>query len=167
MIPRLHLWIVMAILFAGTLLSIVIYPQLPAIVPTHWNFRGEVDGYGPRWMDTAILPACSWFIMTLMVLLPRITRFHANFTSFARIYGRICVSIALTFFVMHVVLVLKAAGRAVPLERMWPMITGLLIAILGNWMGKIRRNGVVGIRTPGRCEVTKFGSGLIAWADAS
>jgi uncharacterized membrane protein len=148
MIPRAHLFIVILILLADALLSAMLYPHLPARVPTHWNWRGQVDGYGPAWMDALLLPVVSWALMTLLLLAPRLGLLRSNFALFARTYGRICVTLAAALLAIQVIVLFKVLGWPIPIERAMPVVTGLLIAILGNWMGKVRRNGLVGIRTP-------------------
>lgn len=53
-IPRLKLYqlIILALgavlTIAGLIYTIVKYPGLPAEIPTHYNFAGEIDGYGGK-----------------------------------------------------------------------------------------------------------------------
>jgi immunity protein, SdpI family len=149
MIPRTHLLIVVCILAGMGLTGAVIYPTLPARVPIHWNLHGQVDGYGPAWIDAFLLPVCGVVMVGIMLLVPLgFKSSQANFQKMARIYGRVCVTLALMLFAIHLVLILRAVGRPIPIQRALPIIAALSIAIVGNWMGKIRRNNVIGIRTP-------------------
>ena len=29
--------------------TLIVYPQLPSIVPMHWDAHGQVNGWGPKW----------------------------------------------------------------------------------------------------------------------
>ena len=52
----------MAILFtlAGLWLLVIYgYQTLPETIPTHFNLKGEVDGYGPIWMLNFMPILCS------------------------------------------------------------------------------------------------------------
>jgi len=40
-------WIFIIAIWSMTIIS---YNQLPDVIPTHFNLKGEVDGYGEKWM---------------------------------------------------------------------------------------------------------------------
>ena len=40
---------VLAVCAASLAGLVVVYGRLPENIPVHWNFRSEVDGWGPRW----------------------------------------------------------------------------------------------------------------------
>src|SRR5262249_19202654 len=80
--------------------------------------------------------------------LPVLGPFRRNMESFRVVYGRIG-SLILTFFLaLHVVTLLAATGRPLRIGAVLTILIGLMFACLGNWMGKVRRNFYVGIRTP-------------------
>lgn len=148
MMPRIHLLLLWGLVLAQFVLGAAFYPFLPNPAPIHWNIRGQADGFGPPWVDAGLFPIVSLVLAALLVLLPRLGPLRTNFEKFARTYGRIAVTFAAAFLAIELVLLLKATGHAVPIERALPAIVGLLIAAMGNWMGKVRRNYYVGIRTP-------------------
>ena len=43
---------------------------------------------------------------------------------------------------------LAGAGYALPMSTIAPLAVGVLLMVLGNYMGKLRRNFFMGIRTP-------------------
>ncbi len=45
---RIAFFVAPAILLAGIVYVAVRYPQLPAEIPSHYNFYGEIDGYSGR-----------------------------------------------------------------------------------------------------------------------
>lgn len=92
-----------AILLAGIVYVAVRYAQLPAEIPSHYNFYGEIDGYGSRgtlWITPvigilcdALMLAVSFFPQTWNVgtsvtvfnralVLPARARSHCRYTPF-------------------------------------------------------------------------------------
>jgi uncharacterized membrane protein len=148
MILRVHRRIIFLLLTVVSLLSAAFYTILPARVPIHWNMEGQPDGFGAAWIDAFVLPACGWVLMTLAVFGPFVKPFRPSMVRFARVYGRICVTLTSLLVAIQVIVLFSAAGKPVSTERALFVVAGLAIAIIGNWLGKIRRNTFVGIRTP-------------------
>lgn len=148
MIPRTPLMIVVLLVLAAIAFSAVWHPRLPETVPTHWNARGEADGFGPRWKLTVLMPGMMVMMTLLLHFLPQLGPFRKNIESFRPTYGRIVVVAMVFLLALNVITVLKAEGRDIPMNRIIPVGIGLLLAVLGNWFGKLRRNFYIGIRTP-------------------
>ena len=148
MIPRIHLMISLALILGGAAFGGAMYSRLPDPSPTHWNIHGVADGFGPPWELAFGVPIVLAGLMVVLAVLPLLGPFRANFERFRVVYGRVCVTIAVAIIAMHVVFVLKGAGHAIHVGSALSIIVGSLLAVLGNWMGKLRRNMYVGIRTP-------------------
>jgi uncharacterized membrane protein len=100
-------------------------------------------------MTLALLaPSISLGTLLLLTVLPLIGPFRRNFENFRNVYGKICVLVATLFLLLHAIELLKAVGHTFSIGSAMAILVGSLIAVLGNWMGKIRRNFYVGIRTP-------------------
>ncbi len=52
-------WIGLGLIGAMLAFSAVIYNQLPARVPTHWNINGVADGFGTRELGALLVPGIS------------------------------------------------------------------------------------------------------------
>ena len=148
MIPRFHLiWMVAAVI-ANIAISTAFYPRLPNPCPIHWNIHGQIDDYGSPMTMALIAPSASAGLVLLLVLFPAIGPFKRNLRDFRVVYGRIG-SLLLTFFLaIQVILLLAASGRPLRIGPLLTVLFGIMFAFLGNWMGKLRRNFYVGIRTP-------------------
>ncbi|BDT60017.1 hypothetical protein MasN3_35110 [Massilia varians] len=124
-----------------------IYPELPARVPMHWNAGGEIDGWGERHM-LLIHSAFMVGVAALWLVLPRISPQHFAVDGFDRTWwfsGMLMVCLIAYLQCVH----LWAAYRpGFPMERAVLGGLGLLFVLLGNVMGKVRRNFWLGIRTP-------------------
>lgn len=138
--------------FALILLSFVaaaiLYPQLPAQVPTHWNIRGQVDGYSAKWTLLVLFPGIMAGMMGLMAALPWLSPRRFEVETFRSTY----------LYIMVVIVAFMAYMQALMLHAAWSgqmninkAIMGgvcLVIALLGNVLGKVQRNFYIGIRTP-------------------
>lgn len=118
--------------------------SIPDQVPVHWNSDGEIDRYGSKW-TTALINLAMY---PLLLLLPRIDPRKKNFAIFSASYYKMRFAIHLFMSVLDIMLLLYAMGLDIPMTRI--VFTGvlLLFIVLGNYMGNVRPNYFVGIRTP-------------------
>jgi len=124
------------------------WPQLPAQVPIHWAADGTVNGYGPRaslWLfGPGMLVVLSWLFCQLPAMAPQ----RYGIAGFAATYYYLC-GVALTLFAYVQALVLLAAmQRGWPMQLALPAGLNVMLILLGNPMGKVQRNFLMGIRTP-------------------
>lgn len=124
--------------------------QLPADarVPTHWNARGQVDGYADKPIGLLLLPGLSILVVVLFAVVPRVDPRRANILRSGRAYNAVRIGTLLFFLAIHVAAVFSALGRSVDMALIVSTAVGLLLILMGNYMGKIRTNFMFGIRTP-------------------
>ncbi|MBD8880428.1 SdpI family protein [Rhodanobacter sp. 7MK24] len=128
--------------------AVWLYPQMPARVATHWGVSGQPNGYSPRFWAATMWPLLIAALAVLTVTLPRISPKRFEMESFAGVYGVLMLVIQGVMLVLGVTAMLAGAGHAVPMATIAPLGVGVLLIVLGNYMGKLRRNFFVGIRTP-------------------
>ncbi|QDV90229.1 Immunity protein SdpI [Phycisphaerae bacterium RAS2] len=148
MMSRNHYLLMIGMILAGAAFGGAFYNSIPDPAPTHWNLKGEIDGYGPRWVAAFLMPIIAAGLVGLLAGLPLLGPFRENFERFRSTYGRICVAVLTLIMAIHVVFVLGATGRNMQVGATISIILGLMLTLLGNYMGKVRRNFYVGIRTP-------------------
>lgn len=125
----------------------LVYRDLPDTIPVHWNAAGEVDGYGSR--GTLFLQP---LIMGLMVLLwpalPAVSpdRFRVEGFSDTWWFSGMVV-VALFAYIQGVLLTVLAHG-ALDIGRALFGGIGIAFVLLGNVLGKVKRNFWLGVRTP-------------------
>ncbi|MDL2356693.1 MAG: SdpI family protein [Pseudomonadota bacterium] len=142
-----YLWLCAAVVMATLALTLALYAQLPARIPTHWNASGQIDGYGPRsyvFLHSAIMVG----IMLLWTVLPALSPKRFSVDTFAATYWQICLIIVAMLGYIQCVLVWGAYSPAMPMNRALFGGLAIFMALLGNVMGKVRRNFWIGIRTP-------------------
>lgn len=124
------------------------YPHLPDKVPTHWNAAGEVDGWGSAFQGAFMLPLMMLGIFILLIVLPKIDPKRKSYALMGRAYS----IIVLVIMVFLTVVYFGTLGNALGYFKGFPSViqvgVGALFIILGNYMGKIKHNYFLGIRTP-------------------
>jgi len=145
---RAHWLAACALAVASVVFSLAVYSSLPDVVPTHWNIRGEVDGWGPKSIAASLLPAIMIPLLGLFRILPWLSPKQFELDSFRNTYGWIILLVMGLFFYIHVLSLLPGLGYAVRIDQ--ALLGGMMLffIFLGNLLGKVQRNFFVGIRTP-------------------
>jgi uncharacterized membrane protein len=136
--------IILAVL-AGVLVA---YPKLPATVPIHWDAHGQVNGWGPRWSLLLWGPGMMAGFVGLFAVLPWLSPKKFDVDSFRATYLYMMIVVLAMLAYMNLLILISALGVVMDIARASVGGVCLLVALLGNVMGKVRRNFYVGIRTP-------------------
>jgi uncharacterized membrane protein len=125
----------------------ILFPRLPASVPVHWDLQMQPNGYGSRWSIFWLGPAMMAFFFLWNWALPWLSPRHFDVERFRATFHQLILIVIMLPAYFFVILLAQSfetinAGRAI--------MGGvcLLIALIGNLMGKVRRNFYIGIRTP-------------------
>jgi uncharacterized membrane protein len=139
-----------AIVMAMLVTSAWAWPQIPADarIPLDWGPSGEVTGYGPKWLGLLGLPAGALGLVALLLLVPRIEPRRANLARSAPAYLAIGTAGLGLIGAIHFAIVLVALGNEVDISAVALIGSGVLCAVVGNFLGKTRSNWFFGIRTP-------------------
>jgi uncharacterized membrane protein len=124
------------------------WPQLPERLPIHWNIRGEVDGWGNKFMGLLFIPLVALGMYLLMLLLPLVDPGKANYQNFPKVYNIIRIAIMTYMSAIYAATLFAAFGQTVNMTTVILPLVGVLFIVLGNFLGKIRPNWFIGVRTP-------------------
>jgi uncharacterized membrane protein len=121
---------------------------LPNPTPTHWNAAGEVDGYSSPLFAALLMPAIATLVAVLVPLLPRIDPRGQGYVDFRGTYDLFMNALLLFLTAVHIITIGYALGWPVSVPRAISVGVGLLLAVMGNELGRVQPNFFVGIRTP-------------------
>jgi uncharacterized membrane protein len=143
--------LVLAIIIVQIIVAIYGFAVLPDTIPIHWGLNGQANGYGPRWLGTFLYPLMSAgiFILTRALLAagPRLGGREA--TAANLLIGKLLiVGITLLLLIIQLSTLAQALGIGFDMLLVVTLALSLFFLFLGNYMGKIRRNFWMGIRTP-------------------
>ena len=127
---------------------VIAYPHLPDQVPTQWNGQNQVSDYSSRWSLFLLGPGAMAGIILLFAALPWLSPRRFEVDTFKSTYLYIML-LAVSFIAYIDALILwSALVGPVNIARTCFGGVSLLIALMGNKMGKVRRNFWIGVRTP-------------------
>jgi uncharacterized membrane protein len=144
---RAHLVIMWGLIAAQMGLALAVVNKVPAQIATHWDLRGRVDGYG-SWAGIVAVPVTCAFVGGFLMVLPIVGPLRENLQRSKAAYGRIAITVFAFMTVVHVCVVLSAMGVKVPMIRVLVVGMGIMFALIGKWIEKLKRNLWAGIRTP-------------------
>lgn len=137
--------------------SLITWLNLPELerYPIHWNSRGEADGFASRnavfWV-LMIIPITQIFITVLLWFIPNIEPLRQNFEQSRSAYNVIWIATIafVTAAGFMIVLMYHNEGSVMTGAPLKWMAGGLsvLFIFIGNVLGKVRQNFMLGIRTP-------------------
>ena len=125
-----------------------LYPALPQQIPTHWNIDGEVDAYTAKPWGVMIMPLAAILVFAIMRLIPAISPKGFRTDKFKDVINVFTVAMVGFMSGVDVLVLLEANGQDVRINEAIFAGVGLLFIVLGNYMGKVRKNFFIGIRTP-------------------
>ncbi|MCA1686540.1 MAG: DUF1648 domain-containing protein [Planctomycetia bacterium] len=134
--------------------SAIVYPHLPATIPTHWNLHGEVDGYGSKASTTFLMPAFMIGMLVFYRVLPTLCPKDYEVDSFRPTLLFLMVVVTGLFAYIQGVILLatwqQVSKAAHPIDIGRTIFTGmfLFLGLIGSVLGKVRRNFYVGVRVP-------------------
>ena len=139
---------ILAIFILTVAVTLIVYPDLPELIPSHWNFAGEVDGYLPRFWGVAVIPLVMAACTALFFVLPGIDPLRANYPRFQAYYEGFILVFALFLSVIQLQVILWGLGFEVSPNVLLPPVFGALFIYLGYLVERAEQNWFVGIRTP-------------------
>jgi uncharacterized membrane protein len=145
-------WLEIVLLAAPFVALAIYWNDLPARIPTHWDFRGQIDGWGAKTPAIFIIPFTALALNALLHILPwfdpKLRRTLSEESLMPAILPIVRIACLLLFDTIFFVQIATSLGRNVAGGQI--MMTGLLVffVILGNYLGNLRPNYFVGIRTP-------------------
>ena len=149
---RIYWIIALVVLVASIAAPAWLYPGLPDRIPTHWNINGDVDGYGGKW-TLFLFPVMMTVMLVLFYFMPALSPRHFGVDAFRSTYLYIMVLVA-GFFAFLEGALLYAVYQTVHGDTSFDIGRGffagifLFFGLMGNVLGKVRKNFFIGIRVP-------------------
>jgi uncharacterized membrane protein len=121
-----------------------------ARVAMHWDAVGHPNGYGNAFFAFLLFPALTVAISAGLAFLPSIEPRRRNLQMSARAYTAVWISLLLLMAAVQAAIVFSAIspGTTEIVARLVPAAVGVMLVVVGNYLGKVRSNFFFGIRTP-------------------
>ncbi|MFH1637173.1 MAG: SdpI family protein [Candidatus Woesearchaeota archaeon] len=137
--------IIIAVSFA---VAFCFYSKMPGLMASHWNSKGEVDGYMPQFWGLFLMPLVSLGMFLLFVFIPRIDPLKKNIRKFIGYYhGFIVVMLSFLLYI-YLLTIFWNLGFSFNMTRLLLPALAVLFYYVGVMVSHAKRNWFIGIRTP-------------------
>ncbi|MDD5458484.1 MAG: DUF1648 domain-containing protein [Phycisphaerae bacterium] len=140
--------ILVGIILLTVVVTAVLYPRLPEKMASHWNAKGEVDGYMNKLTAVWLMPVIMIVIILTFKLLPKIDPRKENYKKFAPYYDGFIIVFCLFLLSVQYFMLLWNLGIKLSVNMFVAVAVGLLFFYIGILCEHAKRNWFVGIRTP-------------------
>ena len=139
--------IIAAILLASIAVTLVLYPSIPDIIPTHWGANGQIDGTGPKYM-LFVFWGIALGVNVLMLIVEKIDPKGENYAKFPKVFN----VFRLFFTALMCGMELLSIGFAfdpqfADMNTIMFLVMGAMFVLMGNYMPKVKHNYTFGIKT--------------------
>ena len=127
-----------------------LYPSLPEIIPTHFNIKGEADGFGGKdsiYLGPIIMGLTSLFTYFLLTNIKKIDP-KRNEQVEDGLYQKFGFFTVLFLSALSMVILYTTAHKDISIEKLLFPIMGLAFAALGVYMPKLKQNYFAGFKLP-------------------
>lgn len=128
----------------------VAYQALPpdTVLPVHYGLDGRPDRWGSAGLALFAMPCSALVVWATALVIPHVEPRGENSRKSAKPTGTIILATLGLLAAIHAVTLAQAFGVAVDMGAVVMTGLGLLFAVVGNLLGKLRPTFTVGIRTP-------------------
>jgi uncharacterized membrane protein len=141
-------WLIIAIVILPFVAVAVYWSEFPESVAIHFDAKGNPNGYAGRAAGVLGPALLNLAIYALFIALPRIDPAKKNYELFAGPYHIMRLVTHLLVTLVCGVIYAYALGYRFDIATLIPYSLLVVFLILGNYMGNVRMNHFVGIRTP-------------------
>src|SRR5262249_23609853 len=119
------------------------YDSLPDQIAVHWNIKGEPDRIVPKseaWMNFWLTPLLMVLITVLTVVLPWISPKQFEIGRFRPTWEYVMALVVALLAFIDVALLTGSWDQKLPLGRFFVGVMMLFFVLLGNVLGRVKRN---------------------------
>tara|TARA_R110000868_G_scaffold95865_9_gene263524 strand:- start:1286 stop:1933 length:648 start_codon:yes stop_codon:yes gene_type:complete len=124
-----------------------IWNSLPETVPTHWNYKGEIDAWGKKSsliLIMFLLPVLTYVLFSIIPFIDPKKKIQAMENKYHNLKFMMTLFMsALAIFILY-----SVKEQSITNPAFIILAIGLLYIILGNYMKTLKANYFIGIRTP-------------------
>ena len=145
--PKSHILIIILILSSFGI-GAYFFPQMPEKMASHWNAKGEVDGYISKFWGLFLMPIILLGLFLLFILIPKIDPLKENIAKFRKYFDGFIVLITLFLFYIYLLTIAWNLGKRFNMGQMMMPALGMLFYYCGILTENAKRNWFIGIKTP-------------------
>lgn len=126
--------------------GILLYPQFPEQMVTHWDAQGNPNGWQNKFVAAIVLPGILFLLQLAMPWLIKADPKNQNLNP--KITNLICWIIPAVSMFCSFSTICAGLGIDPRVELAAPVLAGLLFVVIGNYLPKMSQSYTVGIKLP-------------------
>ncbi len=124
------------------------YPQMPEQMASHWNAKGEVDGYMSKFWGVYLMPGITALMYLMFLLIPKIDPLKKNIEKFRGYFDWFILLMVAFLLYVYGLTIVANLGYGFNMTTMILPAVGVLFIYIGFLVQHAERNWFIGIRTP-------------------
>jgi uncharacterized membrane protein len=124
-----------------------LWSSLPEKIPIHWDYKGEINGWGTKYSLLGLIFLLPVFTYVLMLAIPKIDP-KKRIELMGGKYYQIKFVLVLFMSVLSLFIIYSSKSQTISSPIMVFVLIGLLFMALGNYFKVIKQNYFLGIKTP-------------------
>jgi len=140
--------VAISIILISFIVGIYLYPMMPEVMASHWNFKGEVDDYMSKFWGLFLMPIMSLGMFLIFSLIPKMDPMKENIEKFKKYFDDFIVVLFLFLFYIYLLTIFWNLGLEFNMSKFLVPSMGILFFYCGNLIENAKRNWFIGIRTP-------------------
>ena len=140
--------IILLIILVSFIGAIYFYPQMPDKMASHWNIKGEADGYMSKFWGLFLMPIIFVGLFLLFILIPKIDPLKENIAKFRKYFDGFMVLIMFFLFYIYFLSIVWNLGKRFDMSQMIVPAVAIVFYYCGILIENAKRNWFIGIRTP-------------------
>jgi len=147
---KMVLFYVLVLIGIPFIYAAYLYPSLPEIIPTHFNLKGEADGFGGKdsiYLGPIIMGVTSLFTYFLLTNIKKIDP-KRNEQVEDGLFQKFGFFTVLFLSALSMVILYATTHQGISIEKLLFPIMGLTFAALGVYMPKLKQNYFAGFKLP-------------------
>ena len=144
---RMLLVLTSAIILLQMLVGVLLWDRLPDPMATHFNFHNEPDGWSSKAFAVFGMPLLLLGLHFMCLLLSCASNIQMQNVS-SRVKSLMLLIIPAASLLVTVLCYGYALGAPFAIDRIVWVFVGVIFALVGNYLPKVRRNATMGIRMP-------------------
>ena len=144
---RMLLVLTSAIILLQMLVGVLLWDRLPDPMATHFNFQGEPDGFTSKPFAVFGMPLLLLGLHYMCLLLSCASNIQMQNIS-SKVKSLMLLIVPAVSLLVTVLCYGYALGAPFAINRIVWVFVGVLFALVGNYLPKLRRSNTTGIRLP-------------------
>lgn len=140
--------ITLLIIAASTIFGFAMYSRIPEMMASHWNIKGQVDGYMPKLFGILLLPVISLALLWFFKFASQTDPIRKTDESYKKQMDKFILVFISFLSYIYIISILYSIGIKLNIAELVPPALGILFFYIGTVLKHVQPNWFLGIRTP-------------------